>query len=251
LRAASIELFAVDLAGRRAILRREERWYLASWQRRWHPLDLGQEQALFLAASMTSVRQHFGTLEGVIAELQRLCAGDPLPPSSARSWEEMFPGVIRRFSPSLDQLFEGRGCSAEMSFRLSLECFLRLFELGPMDEEDVSWMLHQLASDLSPPVRTLPELPEDETSQMAGRVNALDGWRLRKVLHECDTRTLRCLHFHGALRYSPRETAWLVKLPVEDVRLCLAQLAVKLGRSADQLRSPDLAEACIQELGSR
>lgn len=251
MKAASVELFAVDLASRRAILRREERWYLVSSERRWHPLDIRQEQALFLAASMTSVRQHFGTLEGVIAELLRLCTGDPLPPSAARFWEETFPGLIRRFSPSLDQFFEGRRCSAEMSFQLSLECFLRLFELGPIDEEDVSWLLHQLASDLSPAVRTAPDLSEAEKRRMMGGANALDGWRLRKVLHECDIRTLRCLYFYSVLEYSSQETAWLARLDIDDVRIRLVQLAVKLGRSADQLRSPDLTEACIQELKSR
>src|SRR5215210_2643165 len=91
------ELVAVDTASGRAILRKADRWYLASKAREWQPVDVDGQRAQFLAASMTRVRSICRTFEEAILEVRRLCAGGSPGSPASDAWEKGFPDVIHTF----------------------------------------------------------------------------------------------------------------------------------------------------------
>lgn len=143
-----VELVAVDAAAGEAVVRNADRWYLVAREQSWYPVEVESERARYLSGGMLRVWHPCDTFEEAMSEIRRICAG--LPPSrpNADSWEERFPDLIRRFGGLLDWYFERRGCPVDESFRLSLETFNRLFEMGPADESEIRFRLHQLAADV-------------------------------------------------------------------------------------------------------
>lgn len=140
----------MDAAAGEAVVRNADRWYLVAREQSWYPIEVESERARHLSGGMLRVWQACDTFEEAMSEIRRICAG--LPPSrpGAGSWEESFPDLIRRFGGLLDWYFERRGCSVDESFRLSFETFKRLFDLGPADESEIRFRLHQLAADICP-----------------------------------------------------------------------------------------------------
>lgn len=244
------DVVAVDTAGGRAVLRKEERWYLVTKNREWQPVDVDSRRAQFLAASMTRVRRSCGGLEDAIHEVRRLCAGDPPGSLSPAAWEEGFPDVIRRFGRSLDRFFEARGLSTGETFRLSLEVFRRLFERGPVAESEVSWLLYRLAVEIRPAAHGIPSGTPRAGERAAGP-RVLEGVRLGRAVRALDPRTLRCLYFWTVLKSGRRATARLARLSEDEVRARLVEVAARLGRPVEQLGDPDVVEACIEAVKGR
>lgn len=256
-----IELWAVDATGGRAIVRQGGHWFLVSKEQNWHPVYFGGQArafACFLSPSMAWVRQPHGTLAEAILEARRACAAGNAPPGLVRRFlgrtrpsggsapdpsEERFSSIVYRCSGFLDGFFEGRGCSADESFELSLKTFRRLLDEGPPDtEEALLARLQHLALDICPIGRQTPRARSRE-SWSAEPLNELEAARITKALLSLDARTLRCLYFWAVEGKTHEEVARLMRLSVDDVRARLFHAADRVGRSVD-LRSAELVAAC-------
>ncbi|HWM95070.1 MAG TPA: hypothetical protein VN493_30220 [Thermoanaerobaculia bacterium] len=262
-----IELWAVDAAGGRAIIRQGDRWFLVSKDQDWQLVAAGGRArafAWFLSPAMVLVRQPCSRFAEALLEARRVCAAGGAPPgvvrrfmgriakplggSAAESWEEQFPAIIHYYSDRLDKFFRLRGCSARLSFDLSLKAFLRLFAEGPQDtEERLSHLLREIASDLCPFERRTPEAP-DQSPSATRPLNEVEVAGLTRLLLRLELRLLRCLYFWAALRKSHEDTATLMRLSVNDVQVRLVQIAAGIGCMIDDLRSPEMVEACTRAL---
>lgn len=260
-----IELWAVDAAGGKAIIRQGDRWLVVSRDQGWQPVNAGGRARAFawlLSPTMEPVRQPCSHLAEAILEARRVCAAGnaspgavrrflgriakPLGGSAAVSWEEQFPAIIHCYSDRLDKFFKSRGCSASESFDLSLEAFLWLFAEGPQEtEERLSRLLRDLASDLCP-FGCRPQEAADPITPGTLPLNEVEVVRFTRLLLRIEPRSLRCLYFWIVLREGHERTATLMGLPVNDVRARLVQVATGVGCTIDDLRSPEVVEACIR-----
>jgi len=254
-----IELLGLDAAGGKAIVRRADRWYLLLRSRAWRPIDIGgEERALSWRSALpvTPFRRSFESFDEVIDSVRRLCGGeadrrggDGAEPA-AGPWEQKLEEIIHRFSGLLDRTFAARGCSSEESLQLSLEALRWLREMGPVEDEDVPWLLYWLAREVYFVAHREPgEGSEEGLVSPAEGVGALGETRLRKALSSLDRRTLQCLILWQDQSLEEMQT--LLRISPLDVQSRLALAALRLGVTINALRDPVLLETCrsvLQEL---
>lgn len=262
-----IELWAVDTASGRAIIRQGDRWLLVSRERGWQPVDTGgrgRAYAWLLSPTMVPVGQPCSSFTEAILEAARASAAGtpgvlrrllgrvakPISGSVPVSWEEQFPAVIECYSDRLDRFFRLRGCSERLSFDLSLKAFLRLFDQGPQKtEEHLSRLLRDIASDLCPFGRRIQEA--GPPPRPAWPLNEVEVARFTRLLPKLDPRIRRLLCLWTASEGSHEDTAKWVARSVNEVRERLVQAAATLGCTIEDLGSPEMAEACVRSRKGR
>jgi hypothetical protein len=240
---------SLDTAGGKAIVRMADRWYLLLRSREWRPVDIGgRERALapHFSWPVTPIRRSFETFEELIDLVRRLCAGGDVPPDreAPDPWDERLVEIIHTYSGLLDRTFAARGYTEEESLRLAVETLRWLRDIGPVEDEDVPWLLFRLAREAHLDCPGKAAQSEEGTPGQSDGAEIPGEARLRKVLLSLDRRSLQCLAFWGEPQQGHREIAKLLRIPPDDVRKRLAVAAMRLGRRVEELRSPELLEIC-------
>lgn len=237
---------SLDTAGGRAVVRMADRWYLLLRSREWRPVDIGgRERALAPCFSwpVTPIRRSFETFEELIDLVRRLCAGREPPEEAPDPWDEKLIEVIHEYSGLLDRTFAARGCTEDESLQLAVETLGWLRDIGPVEDEDIPWLLFRLAREAhqGDGGETAEELDEDR------EVRPVEP-RLRKILRSLDRGALQCLVLWGEPDLGLVEISKLLRVPPEDVRTRLSVVALRLGRSMEELRSPEILAICRELL---
>lgn len=163
-------------------------------------------------------------------------------------WERRLPEV-RQAALELDRYFGARGCAAEESLRLTL----------------MTLDLFQQRQDWRQPGNPLPGLFEigrevllsqrsrqtRDPAPSAPPGSPFEEQRLVRSFSELPLGVLQCVRLWAGSDYDEKDLAILLRIPEEVVWEQLSAAARALGRSAEQLRIPEVAQAALRVLRSK
>lgn len=274
------EIWGLDAVAGEAVLRDGEYWLLISSEEAWRPARFsGGEEALrwSLTHRVVAVGKSCSSLDAAVIEARKVClrawrkgafsteeilrlfAEVERETELARArqrraglrppdWERKLP-EIQQAALEMDRYFGARGCTTEESLRmtlLALDLYQQrqgwrqpgsprpgLFEIG---REVLLSQKSRQATDAA-----LPASPGSSFEEQ----------RLARSFSELPQGVLQCVRLWAGSDYDEKDLAILLRIPEEVVWKQLSAAAGALGRSAEQLRTPEVAQAALRVLRSR
>jgi hypothetical protein len=243
-----------------------DRLCLMSEERGWRPERLDSERyvALLSEPEVVQVRIEYETLSDLVADVPRLSGmlRSLGAPQSAEGGEpDSFwarDALLERHGGRLDAYFAKCGCSQEDSLLLTVEVLHRLYQGGPVPDEELSlrellWAAYRNRYGEPPSVHRRPARPRQRAYPDWGspleEAQAFEEGRLRSALSRFDRPVLRTLYLWLDSEYDEVQLSVVRRISPARISLWLDLVARRLRLSRGQLADPRLRQAVRERLG--